>query len=82
MKDFWFAGACLRVFFRWRFPWRPYAWHDWGLYAFGIGPVGFMYWPPRMPCSKCRGIGASHNNSAAVPCDACGGTGKVAISKP
>jgi hypothetical protein len=35
-----------------------------------------------MPCSKCRGIGASHNNSAAVPCDACGGTGKVAISKP
>ena len=38
--------------------------------------------PSGLPCSKCRGIGASHNNSAAVPCDACGGTGKVAISKP
>jgi hypothetical protein len=65
---------------RYRVPWRPYAWHEWGLYAFGIGPVGFMYSPARVPCAKCHGIGASCNNSAAVPCDVCGGSGKV--SKP
>ena len=46
MSDIWFYGCCLRVFWRWRYPWRPYAHHAYGLYAFGIGPIGFMFWPP------------------------------------
>ena len=28
-------------------------------------------------CPKCKGIGAPWNNSASIPCDECGGTGKV-----
>lgn len=51
MQDLHFFGGCLRVFWRW--PLRrlrnnlPYAFHDFGLYAFGVGPMGFMFWPPR-----------------------------------
>jgi hypothetical protein len=45
MQDFYFRGRCLRVFFK---PWaRPYVWFDYGLYAFGGGPFGFMFWPKR-----------------------------------
>lgn len=37
-------GAWVRVFLR---PWSwPYGWHDYGLYAFGAGPIGVMFWPP------------------------------------
>ena len=30
-----------------------------------------------LPCPTCRGIGAGWNNSAAIPCKDCGGTGSV-----
>ena len=47
-KDICLLGAYLRVFYRpWHFPWRPYAFHKWGFYGFGVGPVGFMFWPPQ-----------------------------------
>jgi len=43
MQDFWIRGRCLRFFFkRWAL---PYGFHRWGLYAFGVGPFGFMFWP-------------------------------------
>jgi hypothetical protein len=46
--NFYFRGRCLRVFWRGvkgvRHP-LPYAFHKWGLYAFGAALVGFMYWP-------------------------------------
>jgi len=47
MKDIWIGShRCLRVFYRpWKFPWRPYAFHRWGFFGFGAGPIGFMYWP-------------------------------------
>jgi len=45
MQDIHFCGCCLRVFLK---PWaRPYRWVQWGFWAFGAGPFGFMYWPRR-----------------------------------
>lgn len=31
------------------------------------------------PCEACKGIGAPWNNSASVPCSACGGTGRRGV---
>ena len=46
MKDIWLAGRCLRVFYRgWKCPLLPYAFHKYGLYAFGMACIGFMFWP-------------------------------------
>lgn len=43
-----FAGMCLRVFWRKRSMFcGPYAFHNWGFYAFGVGPIGCMFWPRR-----------------------------------
>lgn len=45
MVDLGFRGRYLRLFFKqWA---RPYRWSDYGLWAFGIGPIGCMYWPKR-----------------------------------
>lgn len=48
MHDFHFRGACLRVvWLGWvglKHP-LPYAFHRWGFYGFGVGPVRFMFWP-------------------------------------
>ena len=50
--DIWVGKRCLRVFLRgFRNP-RPYAWHKYGFYAFGAGPIGFMYWPPNRAGSQ------------------------------
>lgn len=36
----------LRIFWRgFSYPQRPYFYHRWGFYGFGVGPVGFMFWP-------------------------------------
>lgn len=48
MQDICFAGRCLRVFWRgFDVRQRPYRFNLWGFYAFGAGPIGFMYWPKR-----------------------------------
>ncbi len=40
--DCWIGETCLRVFGK---PWVwPYAFHRWGFYGFGAGPLGFMLW--------------------------------------
>lgn len=46
--DLYFRGRCLRVFYRgWHCSQWPYCFHRWGLYAFGLLCVGFMFWPKR-----------------------------------
>ena len=46
--DLWFAGRCLRVFYRgWRCSQWPYAFHRWGFYGFGVACIGFIFWPKR-----------------------------------
>lgn len=38
-------GIVLRIFPK---PWgRPYHWNAYGLTAFGMGPIGFMFWGRR-----------------------------------
>jgi hypothetical protein len=46
MRDIWIYTRCLRIFWRgFQCPQGPYGFHQWGFYGFGIGPVGFMFWP-------------------------------------
>jgi len=33
-------------------------------------------------CPKCNGVGAPWNNSSSVPCDQCGGSGRIAGAVP
>jgi hypothetical protein len=48
LHDVWIAGRCLRLVWRgFSCPQRPYGWFRWGVYSFGAGPIGFMFWPKR-----------------------------------
>jgi len=44
--DIWMANRTLRVWIRQNWCW-PYGRYNWGYYGFGMGLIGFMFWPKK-----------------------------------